>query len=470
MRSVTQLRTNLSLAMWDNRIELVENHKLSVPPILKEKLAGLKQYLDTVWQTRTLFYDEGADTPKSIRQPFLTFGYDPGSSQVTITAGKYVGFVQYEGLTIQILPKLFSKNQSDEAFQHLLWWLDYSQRVRFPFTDLLTGSETITSFPEALIRYFARFAYQLVAESPYHQYEEITETMPYLRGRLNTQAYVNASLTQGNWHQLVCDHEPFLFKNRLNQVIKFVARRLGHLCQYPDTLRDLDKVVFLLDEVDDVPCTVRDCDMIRLNRFFDQYERLLDMCRFFLTDQYLNRQDDQQRHFCFLIPMDMVYEDFISGVVKTHLSSRFDVKLQAPGCLTEQGIFQIRNDMLLTHKQTGAKLVVDTKYKVRKYESVDKKVGIIQADLYQMVSYGLRQNARQVLLMYPKAFQPAINDINTAEPPLVDTHAFTVNSGLMDNQPIHIRAVDLTVTGATKQAMVLTLIEQLEQVLGVPFT
>lgn len=452
--------------MWDNLIELVENHKRPIPHISKDKLAGLNQYLDTVWQTRTLFYDEGSDTPVSVQQPFLTFGYDPGSSQVTMKAGKYVGFVQYEGITIQILPKLFEKGQSEVAFRHLLWWLDYSQRVRFPFTDLLTGSETIANFPEALIRYFARFAYQLVAESPYHQYEEITETMPYLRGRLNTQAYVNASLTQGNWHQLVCDHEPFLFNNRLNQIIKFVARRLGHLCRYPDTLRDLDKVLFLLDEVDDVSCTVRDCDMIRLNRFFDRYEQALDMCRFFLADQYLNRQDDQQRHFCFLVPMDMVYEDFISGVIKTYQGHQFTVKTQATDWLTEQSTFQIRNDMLLIDKQTKDTLVVDTKYKVRQYETGDRKAGISQTDLYQMVSYGLRRNTRHVLLMYPKAFQTAID--NTAEPPLVDTHAFTVNSGLMDNQPIHIRAVDITITGTTKQTMILTLINQIKQVLGAP--
>ena len=453
--------------MWTNLVELVENHSRAIPQLSKEKLAGLNQYLDDVWMTRTLFYDEDPDKPVSARQPFLGFGYDPGKGQVTMKAGKYAGFIQYEGLTIQILPKLFGPGQSDVAFRHLLWWLDYSQRVRFPFSDLLTGNEFIDNFPEALIRYFARFTYQIVAASPYHQYEEITETMPYLRGRLNTQAYMNASLSRGNWHQLVCDHEPFLYNNRLNQIIKFVARRLGHLCRYPDTLRDLEKVLFLLDEVDDVPCTLRDCDMIRLSRFFHEYEHCLDMCRFFLTDQYLNRQNDQQRHFCFLVPMDMVYEDFIAGVVETELGNQFRVQTQAESHLTTtwpggEKTFKIKNDLLLTDRNTETRLVVDTKYKVRKYESGDRKAGINQTDLYQMVSYGLRRDTRQVVLLYPRLYDPEAgqDDTNLSS---VQPDTFTVNSGLMDNQPIHIKAVDLTVTGMSKQALISTLVGQLER-------
>jgi 5-methylcytosine-specific restriction enzyme subunit McrC len=425
--------------MWNDPIELIEHHRRPVPALVKDKLDGLEQYLNEVWQTRTLFYDEDPRQPVSARQPFLEFGYEPSKGQVTMKAGRYVGFIQYEGITIQILPKLFGKGQADQAFRHLLWWMDYNNRVRFPFADLLTGNEPVDNFPEALIRYFARYTTELVASSPFHQYEELTETMSYLRGRLNTQAYVTTSLGQGNWHQLVCDHEPFQFNNRLNQIIKYVARQLGNLCR-SETLRDLERVVFLLDEVDDLPATVQDCDRIQVSRFFQEYEHCLAMCRFFLTNEYLNRQDEQQRHFCFLVPMDMVYEDFIAGVVRTELGHQYRVQTQATDWLTGEKVFQIRNDLLLTDERTKAKLVVDTKYKVRSYEQNDPKAGISQTDLYQMVSYGLRRHTRQVVLLYPRQFGQ--------EPQ--EPQRFTVNSGLMDNQPIQIQAVDLTVTGQVR--------------------
>ena len=451
--------------MWDDPINLIEHHTQSIPHLSPGQLAGLERYLDEVWQTRTLLYDDNPDQSPPARQPFLKFGYDPVLEQLTMKAGQYVGFIQYEGVTIQILPKLFRKDQADTAFRHLLWWMEFSQRVRFPFADLLTGDETIHNFPEALIRYFARFAYQQVSAAPYYRYEEMTETMPFLRGRLNTQEYLNTSLSRGNWHQLVCDHEPFQFNNRLNQIIKHVARRLSHQCRYPDTQRDLERVVFILDEVDDVPCTVHDCNTIQLNRFFQGYEHCVDMCRFFLTDQYLNRQNDQERHFCFLVPMDMVYEDFIAGVVKNHLGHQFRVQTQAVDYLAKTGaigrdVFQIRNDLLLTDKRTAAITVVDTKYKVRKYDPTDPKTGISQTDLYQMVSYALRRNTRQVVLLYPLAYGQ--------KPSLVQD--FTVTSALMaePDQPIHIQAVDLTVTGISKEAILDQLLPELSNVLSLP--
>ena len=61
-----------------------------------------------------------------------------------------------------------------------------------------------------------------------------------------------------------------------------------------------------------------------------------------------------------------------------------------------------------------------------------------------MVSYGLRRDTRQLVLLYPTPYgqEPAL------------TQQFTVNSGLMSPEPIHIQAMDLTVTGSvsTRQA------------------
>lgn len=427
--------------MWDEPTELIEHKSCILPKQLEGKTGELESYLDSVWESRTLFYDNDPEKPVPKRQPFLRFELSHG--RATMKAGQYVGFIQFEGHTIQILPKLFSPGQADIAFRHLLWWLDYGQRVSFPFINLSTGSEPVENFPEALIRYFAKFTHQLISSQPYHQYQEMTESMSYLRGRLNTQSYINASLSRGNWHRLVCDHEPHLFNNRLNQIIKHVTRQLANICSQTNTRQDLERILFVLDEVDDLPCTVQDCDTVQLNRFFQEYESCLDMCRFFLSHQYINRQTDQQSHFCFLVPMDRVYEDFITGVIanQEHVGQLFnEIKPQAKGWLTEQEIFQIQNDLLLTLLDKKSKVVVDTKYKVRKYEVADQKMGISQPDMYQMISYALRRNTREVVLLYPSMYGQ-----EPAQP-----QTFTVNSGLMDNQPIQIQAIDLTITGEVK--------------------
>lgn len=407
-------------------------------------VVGFKGYLNDVWRNRFIFHDDTSEK-RSQEQPFLSFEYAGSNCGPRLRADKYVGFVQYGGVTIELVPKLFQPEQGGIAFRHLLWWLHYCRNIRFPFTDLLSGSETIDDFPEALIGYFVRYTFDLVSTQPYHRYEETTETMNFLRGQLNTSAYIRESVSRGSFHQLVCDHEPFVYDNRLNQIIKYVARKLIGLCRFHDTRRRLEQILFALDEVSDIPATAQDCDTLPLNRFYQQYESCLSMCRFFLEDTYLNQQEDQQSHFCFLLPMDYVFEDFITGVTESYFSDKLHIEPQKSGCyLTDQQAFRIRNDMMLTNRESHHKLIVDTKYKLRPKADSDSKQGVSQSDLYQMISYSLRRDTNQVLLIYP--------NIHGRE--RTKSAYFSVSSPLLNTNPLHCRAANIEVTGSDRQTMV----------------
>ena len=444
-------------------INLVEYELRYLPANHGIDLDALCAYLDEVWQTRREYSEEQWED-QSKGQPFLQIGYDAQKTPF-LKAGKYVGFIQFEGKTIQIIPKIFKGQKPDKAFKHLLWWLSYCRKVEFPFTDLLSDLDAIEDFPEAIIRYFAQFTYQLVSDIPYHQYEEVTETTSFVRGRLNTQQYINTSLVRGNWHQMVCDYEPFVFNNRLNQIIKYVARSLSNVCRFSETHHLLEKLIFVLDEVDDLPATAQDCDTLHFNRYFEQYATCVAMCRFFLSDSYISHPDTHQNHFCFLLPMDYVFEDFIFGVTETCLPKSVTVSSQKTEWLAQkqnaetgewENVFQIRNDMLLTptDKSNGKRLIVDTKYKVRQESIEEKKAGIAQSDMYQMVSYALRQNTTEVALIYPLCYGQAPTEQQT----------FRVSSPMLNDQPIRIHAVDVCVTGESKQEMITLLTEQLKEI------
>lgn len=444
-------------------INLIEYELRYLPANYGIDLDAFCAYLNEVWQTRRE-YNENQQEDQSKGQPFLQIGYDAQKNPF-LKAGKYVGFIQFEGRTIQIIPKIFEGQKPDKAFKHLLWWLSYCRKVEFPFTDLLSNLDAIEEFPEAIIRYFAQFTYQLVSEIPYHQYEEVTETNPFLKGRLNTQQYINTSLVRGNWHQMVCDYEPFVFNNRLNQIIKYVARSLSNVCRFSETHHLLEKLIFVLDEVDDLPATARDCDILHFNRYFEKYTMCVAMCRFFLSDCYISHPDTYQNHFCFLLPMDSIFEDFIVGVTETCLPKFVIASPQKKEWLAQkqdaktgewENVFQIKNDILLTpiREGIGKRLVIDTKYKVRKESIEEKKAGIAQSDMYQMVSYALRQNTTEVALIYPLYYGQEQTKQQT----------FRVSLPMLNAQPIHIQAVDVCITGETKSEMITRLTEQLTEI------
>ncbi len=432
------------------KITLVEHQKADVTLPLTVDVPALQNYLDEVWQSR-LWEDPSQEA--SLKQPFLSFEYAGPNLGPRIRAGKYVGFIQFQGITIEIIPKLFNVEQAGLAFQHVLWWLSYAQSFKFPFTKLSSDSDSIEDLPEAFFQYFAYTAETLIQEQPYHQYESVTERMPYLRGRLDTLGYIRSSVSQGNWQELVCEYEPFAFDNRLNQIIKFVTRKLVGLSKRLQTRQPLERLLFHLDEVADVPVSREDCDRMALHRFYEGYEHCLDLCRFFLSDRYSNQTASTEQQFCFLVPMDRVFEEFVTGVMKEKLASQFSsIDLQKAGKLTQEGVFIIKNDaLLMTHE--GEVIIIDTKYKVRSVEA-DAKAGISQTDLYQMISYALRRGSRRVFLVYPSL---------PGQTP--SSHTFTVAAPTFMQEPIVITARDVPITGFTKQEILCGLEQELLELL-----
>lgn len=413
---------------------LAEHERSATPLPTGFDVPGLLAYLRTAWDRRLLWDDEAATPPKG--EPLLSVEYGG-----YLRAHNYVGLVQWQGLRVEIYPKLFEGGPPDGRhwFGHLLWWLSYCRRVRFPFAGVLAELAQVENFPEAIIAHFARFSYRILSTQPYSRYQETTEALSYLRGRLSTSAYVRDSLSRGMPHQLVCEHEPFVYDNRLNRIIKYVARQLSYVCRFGETYQALSQVLFLLDEVSDQPATATDCDGIHLNPLLGDYADVLAMCRFFLSESYLDLTDATQANYCFLVPMEYVFEDFLRGFLEENFGEEYKIEYQKTGWLTDEQLFQLRHDLFLTHRISGQRLIVDAKYKVRGDDGTDKKAGVAQSDMYQLVSYCLRSNCRQGLLLYPSTDGQAV----------LAVQPFTISSKLMllEANSIIIRAASLPITG-----------------------
>ncbi len=417
-------------------------------------VAGLQAYLRTAWDRRLLWDDARAEPPGG--EPLLSVEYGG-----YLRAHNYVGLLQWNGLRIEIYPKLFGSGPPDGRrwFGHLLWWLSYCRRVRFPFAGVRAELAHVDDFPEAIIAHFARFAYRVLSSQPYSRYQEITETTACVRGRLHTAAYVRDSLGRGLPHRLVCEYEPFVYDNQVNRIIKHVARQLSQRCRFEETYHALNQVLFLLDEVSDVPAVAADCDGLFLNPVFEDYNDVLAMCRFFLNQSYLDLTDPAQTAYCFLVPMEYVFEDFLHGFLAQELGTAYAVEYQKTGWLTDEKVFQLRHDLFLTDHATKHAIVADAKYKLRDKEETDAKAGVVQSDMYQLVSYALRSGCTTGLLLYPAQDQAAV-------PP---SSKFTISSPFMPGGPVYLWASSLPLTTQTDEEFT-GLSERLKEVLRSAFS
>lgn len=369
-------------------------------------LPAFVHYLSGVWATRKKYNEEISEEEqqeeKIQQQRFFDFTIDG-----QISARNYVGIVQYGDIRIEVYPKIFA----DEAIANprkwqlnLLYWLMYCRRVNMPYSFADVAKLNTDNFLELLIYVFANFTADIIAKQPFQTYQQVEESSPFLKGRLMFDEYSKQHLITGKWHQFYCSHAPLIYDNLFNRIIKHVAQRMLLMSEHQLNKDKLGEILFLLDDVSDINCVAEDCEKVKLNSLYSDHTLILELCSLFLSNSVIDMNAGGKRNFCLLVPMEYVFEEFIFGFIDENWPLLNSVS-QSTDFLALNGdkkVFQIRNDIYIR-----GQLVIDTKYKIR--QSGDGlKEGISQNDLYQMVSYALRRNCQDVLLLYPGVEKRAV--------------------------------------------------------------
>ncbi len=392
-------------------------------------------YLSGVWQNRNRFVDlndeVGDFDPKEDtlrKQQFFDFSIDG-----KISARNYVGVVQYNGIRIEVYPKIFANDDSQNTglWQlQMLYWLSYCRKIKFPYSSADLSTIQFDDFLELLIYVFANLTEETVSKQPFQDYQILVEETSFLRGRISFDDYTRHNLISGNWQNFYCSHQPYVYDNLFNRIVKCVTKRLLLISNNSLNQEALSRILFILSDVTEVDCFASDCDKVSLNPLFSDHQSILNLCKLYLSNQVVDMENQESTNFCFLLPMEYVFEDFIYGFLSDKLPA-LNFRSQSMEYLAirnDSSLFQIRNDIYLP-----GKLIIDTKYKIRSTTD-GPKAGVSQVDLYQMISYAIRRNCNDVLLLYPH-FENSRETSATFQVP---------SQMLSSNITIEVRNIDIT--------------------------
>lgn len=403
---------------------------------IQESFDGLEGFLDEIWNSRekNSFYSKNRND-KIESQRFLQFIHKSNE----LKSNKYVGVIHFEGSKINLLPKIFYSSEkdysTDEVHQiqnHILWWLSYCRKIKFPKYQATLGSAK-GDFFEVLIYLFSKYTRELFNSSIYQQYEEVNRELSYIKGRLNTSEYINENLSKGKWHKLNCTYDAFVFDNEFNRIIKFVATLLFNVTSSQENKKNLREILFILDEVSDERATAEQCSRISFNPMFGEFETIRDYCQLFLTNCISFDHKNDLKLFAFLLPMEYVFEDFIFGFIDKELE-KVTAKAQRSDTYLDEGkAFNLKPDLWL--KTDHKSLIADTKYKIVYSDERDPKKGISQNDLYQILAYAVRFEVDEIILFYP----------NTIRQGQEEETELTIKDALADGKEISIRAFQLPI-------------------------
>lgn len=403
------------LNYYENKI--IKNALLPAEWKSQESLDELLNFLQSNWEQRAIFYDDGKVNSK---QQFLDF-----IGQKNIRTKDYVGTIVYKGHQLNIFPKVFKEFKDDDDrksldLQHLMHnlvkWIEYTAKIDYPYISIAADMENTDDLQELFVSLYVRYVKAALDRGLFFRYEEKTENLPTIRGRLDIKDYVTKKYPTGQFGKFLCSYSTFEFDNLLNRVIKCTLKFVWNIAT-PSNQKIIRNLLNKLGEVSDQNCTPRDCDTIQLSKMQSKYKIILSMSKMFLLNKTTNYNLDTHDSFCFMFPTDLLFEGFIGGFIQSIFNEDAKVTLQASEVSLVDSIrlgdqefaqaFVMRHDILIEHKEKGM-FILDTKYKeVSRFEgNTDFRYDIINdinsGDLYQVLTYAVSRGLDKVYLLYPQ--------------------------------------------------------------------
>lgn len=322
-----------------------------------------------------------------------------------LTAQNLVGVVAAGGTSCEILPKVDRHATGDARAlrRQLIGMLGIAHDLPIADDAATTLDTQDHTLLEVLIARFAALAHDAVRRGMPRTYVAHQEDLPALRGRLDvTRQFTTLAAAP---HRLACRYDEFSDDTALNQVMKAAISRLRWLARSHANQRSLAELALIYADVSDVPAAMLRWDRIVPDRTNMRWQGLLRLSKLILGDKFQNSAAGAADGFALLFDMNALFERYVARLLDP-IAAHFGLKLRAQGgrqpCLYpengENALFETEPDLRLLRRDGGAAVVLDTKWKAL---TVDRKMGIKEADLYQVMAYAQLYECRALVLLYP---------------------------------------------------------------------
>lgn len=327
-----------------------------------------------------------------------------------ITAQQVVGVIAAPGCSLEILPKIDgSANEKNDSIRtRLVCMLDVALGLKLGGGQALAMARQKETLLDILISLFAD---RLLAETRRGlpvSYMAQEEDLAALRGRLDLVRQFTHHAVRPD--RLACRFDSLMPDTPLLRIMKACVLMLRRHARAIETQRRLDELRLLLAEVSDVTVSALPWTQVHIERTNRRWETLYGLAKLFLKREWQRTNHDAKagQGITLLFAMNDLFEAYIAALARRALRNS-DLAAHSQGglryCLMEEGEhgrkrFQTRPDILI-ERDGQTVMVIDTKWKLIGRNPEDKKRGVSQSDVYQMMAYARLYRCREVMLLYP---------------------------------------------------------------------
>lgn len=320
-----------------------------------------------------------------------------------ITAKNYVGVITMEdGTTIEILPKIFSKERITESNVKKLLIDMLKTLHNTPFKSLQCANVKVDNLNifEIFIRMYVDEVFYIVKRGLQCDYLSVQSNENVFKGKI-----MFAEQARHNYiHKERCfvEYDELNVNRAENRILKSTLIYLYKSTSSLKNRADIKTLLNIFSDVDTSKDYKTDFSKIVPDRKTADYQTALLWSKVFLMGKSFTAFSGCEVAFALLFPMETLFESYITAQIKKHFAnSRYAVYAQDKTyhLFDEPKKFLIKPDIVIQDKASEQIFVMDTKWKVL----CDAKVnfGIAQADMYQMYAYQKKYASENVTLLYP---------------------------------------------------------------------
>lgn len=314
-----------------------------------------------------------------------------------IRFNNYVGVIQVNDLTIEILPKIdkIEKVTKDEWRTHLIKLLHYTGEIDVDateFSNLKTNKLTLLEL------YFAMFVKEcdyLLHRGLVKKYRKEEGNLYTLKGGLQFGKNISQNLVHAE--RFYTKHIVYDKQHLLHQILMECMYLIQKISSSGNIHSSINKLLLNFPEQNRIKISDNTFAKIVINRKTEPYTKAINIAKMILLNYHPDINIGSNSVLALFFDMNLLWEKYVAKVLRTHLPIEYTIGTQNKRLFWASDVVpdaNIKPDILIL-KNGKVERILDTKWKL----PYDKRPS--DEDLKQMFSYNLIFNATESWLLYP---------------------------------------------------------------------
>jgi 5-methylcytosine-specific restriction enzyme subunit McrC len=306
-----------------------------------------------------------------------------------ITFKQFVGVIQVDGLTIEILPKVDNNKADENVWQSaLIEMLRVTKKLKVQKVGEANISKQNIHLLDIYFEWFLSEVQLLIHQGLIKQYYKETSNVKALKGKLEFAGHISKNLVHKE--RFYTTHQVYEKDHLVHQILS-QALSIVEQCSKGNYLYSKCKTVQLdFPEVKTIAANEATFTKIPKSRKTAPYETALAIARLIILNYAPSVSSGSERMLALLFDMNSLWEEYVLIRLK---QAATDVAIYGQQSIVLWNGITIRPDIVI--EKGTEKYIIDTKWKNMDYSKPSTH------DLRQMYVYNEYWGARKAMLLYP---------------------------------------------------------------------